>query len=129
LAGLKSILGMSIGVVRGCQMAKFNVIMTDLKNFLVYFFTEPLKQLWLELVDIWCVVTEKRAWIYTWFVMFLVFAFIKNQPMMIFSLIMFLAFFVVYQWQKPDWRGQARERWFKKQGLERYKKPKKKKKR
>ena len=98
----------------------------DVKAILYYFVTEPPKQIYVEVQDIWHSLTNKRVWVYAWFGMFIVFAFIGNRAMMLFSLVMFFGFFVVQHIQERRWKGLARKRWDKKHGIKRYKKPKKK---
>jgi len=98
----------------------------DVKVFVIYLVTEPFRQLGMELKDIWGVLTTKRAWVFAWFGLFIISALLKSEQLMIFSLVMSFTFFLIYQWQKREWKGQARDTWFKKQGLVRFKKDDKK---
>ena len=96
----------------------------DFKAIIYYFATEPPKQIYYEIRDIWHAITNKRVWVYAWGIMFIVFAFIGNRSLMMFSLVMFIGFFIVQHIQERRWKGIARERWYKKQGITKFKKPK-----
>ncbi len=94
----------------------------DIKQFVIYLATEPFRQVSMELKDIWNVLTSKSAWFLAWSGLFIISAFLNVRNLMIFSLVMCIFFFIIYQWQKRDWKAQAREEWYKKQGLVKFKK-------
>lgn len=100
---------------------KLKVLLNDIKDIIVYFATEPFIQFRAEAKDVWNTVTNKRMWFFVWATIFIVSSFFYIWRLMIISLVMSISFFVIYHIQTGKWKERAREKWYKKQGLKKFK--------
>jgi len=88
----------------------------DLKDFSVYILTEPFLNLGLFIKDFWKTLVNKRTMMYLWAILFVIFSFINNKNMMIFSMLLYFTFFILFHWSAGEFRARARQRWKKKIG-------------
>jgi len=85
--------------------------LNDVKDFIIDLVLELVETGYNQAKDIFNVLTRnKRFWIYAWFILFCVSSFVGNKKVRMVSLIMFVAFFVAYRWQRGDFRHRAREK-------------------
>ena len=103
---------------------KLKPLWQDIKDIVIYLVTEPFIVIFSELKDIWKAIRNKRVWIYAFGALFILFAFLENKQLMAFTLIMFFLTFVIQHVQERKWKEKARERWYKKKGMKKFKKKK-----
>jgi hypothetical protein len=69
-------------------------------SFIWYLITDPIKSLFIELRELWDVVTKQKIWVFIWAVVMIVTLFFKDKTNFVFATICFLIFFITYQYKK-----------------------------